>query len=599
MPLAREQRKLAAILFADAVGSSRLMGRDESGTVAGLLEHLNQRLAPAAARRGGRVVRLKGDGSLVEFASAVDALAAAIAFQQTMIEANRGQPDDQAIVFRIGLHLGDVIVEGDDIYGDAVNVAARLEAEAPAGGIVVSRAVREAVTGRLKVSLHALGELALKNIERPIRAFRAEWSAEDWPAHSVASGASASPKEPTPALTLPDKPSIAVLPFQNMGGGPDQDYFVDGLVEEIITALSRFKSIFVIARNASFAFKGQTIDLKQVGRDLGVRYVLQGSIRKSTENVRIAGQLIDCETGALLWAQRFDGSLKDVLDLQDQVASSVAGEVAPRIDEAETKKARQKPLGNLEAYDLFLRGMSHLHEHSEEGWITSSRLFTRAIELDPDYAPPYAMLMRFYWVSKTVGRVTDEEAVRNEVRRLGARVALIGKDDPLALSWAGFSLVSVCREQDQGEALVDRALSLNPNLATCWQVSGAVRHSAGQHEVAIQHLTRALRLSPVGPDVPFIASTMAAAYFQQGKYDEALRWTTRVLAQVPDHLLGLLTAAIANALAGNLDRARTIAAKLIEMNLKWRVSTLRELLPLRPADMEKVIRALRLVGFPE
>ena len=553
MPLAREQRKLAAILFADAVGSSRLMGRDESGTVAGLLEHLNQRLAPAAARRGGRVVRLKGDGSLVEFASAVDALAAAIAFQQTMIEANRGQPDDQAIVFRIGLHLGDVIVEGDDIYGDAVNVAARLEAEAPAGGIVVSRAVREAVTGRLKVSLHALGELALKNIERPIRAFRAEWSAEDWPAHSVASGASASPKEPTPALTLPDKPSIAVLPFQNMGGGPDQDYFVDGLVEEIITALSRFKSIFVIARNASFAFKGQTIDLKQVGRDLGVRYVLQGSIRKSTENVRIAGQLIDCETGALLWAQRFDGSLKDVLDLQDQVASSVAGEVAPRIDEAETKKARQKPLGNLEAYDLFLRGMSHLHEHSEEGWITSSRLFTRAIELDPDYAPPYAMLMRFYWASKTVGRVTDEEAVR-KVRRLGARVALIGKDDPFALSWAGFSLVYVCREQDQGEVLVDRALSLNPNLATCWQVSGSVRHSAGQHEVAIQHLTRALRLSPVGPDVPFIASTMAAAYFQQGKYDEALRWTTRVLVQVPDHLLGLLTAAIANALAGNLDK---------------------------------------------
>jgi len=269
------------------------MGRDESGTVARLLEHLNQRLAPAAARRGGRVVRLKGDGSLVEFASAVDALAAAIAFQQTMIEANRGQPDDQAIVFRVGLHLGDVIVEGDDIYDDAVNVAARLEAEAPAGGIVVSRAVREAVTGRLKVSLHALGDLALKNIERPIRAFRAEWSAEDWPAHSVAPGASASPKEPTPALTLPDKPSIAVLPFQNMGGGPDQDYFVDGLVEEIITALSRFKSVFVIARNASFAFKGQTIDLKQVGRDLGVRYVLQGSIRKSTENVRIAGQLID------------------------------------------------------------------------------------------------------------------------------------------------------------------------------------------------------------------------------------------------------------------------------------------------------------------
>src|SRR5215813_7707864 len=228
MPLALGQRRLAAILFADAVGSSLLMGRDESGIVARLLEHLNQRLAPAVARRGGRVIRLKGDGALVEFGSAADALAAAIEFQQAMIEANLGQPDDQAIVFRIGLHLGDVIVESDDIYGDAVNVAARLEAEAPPGGILVSRAVRETVTGRLKVSLHAIGELALKNIERPIRAFRAEWSAEDWPAYSIAARPAASLTEPTPTLALPDKPSIAVLPFINMSGDQEQEYFTDG-----------------------------------------------------------------------------------------------------------------------------------------------------------------------------------------------------------------------------------------------------------------------------------------------------------------------------------------------------------------------------------
>src|SRR5499433_2689634 len=327
MLLAREQRKLAAILFADAVGSSRLMGRDESGTVARLLEHLNQRLAPVAARLGGRVVRLKGDGSLVEFVSAVDALAAALEFQQAMIEANRGQPDDQAIMFRIGLHLGDVIVEGDDIYGDAVNVAARLEAEAPAGGIVVSRAVREAVTGRLKVSLHALGELALKNIERPIRAFRAEWNAEDWPAHSVASQAPASPKEPTPALALPEKPSIAVLPFQNMSGDPEQEYFADGMVEDIITALSRFKSLFVIARNSSFTYKGKAIDIKQVGRELGVRYVMEGSVRKAGSRVRITGQLIEATTGAHVWADRFEGKLEDVFELQDDVTSCVIGAI--------------------------------------------------------------------------------------------------------------------------------------------------------------------------------------------------------------------------------------------------------------------------------
>src|SRR5262245_4575417 len=335
MPLAREQRKLAAILFADAVGSSRLMGRDESGTVARLLEHLNQRLAPAATRRGGRVVRLKGDGSLIEFASAVDALAAAIDFQQAMVEANRGQSDDQAIVFRIGLHLGDVIVEGDDIYGDAVNVAARLEAEAPAGGIVVSRAVREAVTGRLKVSLHALGELALKNIERRIRAFRAEWIAEDWPAPTVASQAAASPKEPTPALTLPDKPSIAVLPFQNMSGDSEQEFFTDGITEDIITELSRFHSLFVIARNSSFSYKGKSPNIQQVGKELGVRYVLEGSIRKASNRIRVTGQLIDTLTGNHIWAERYDRVLEDIFAVQEELTRAIVAAIAPQVEVTE------------------------------------------------------------------------------------------------------------------------------------------------------------------------------------------------------------------------------------------------------------------------
>jgi adenylate cyclase len=575
------------------------MGRDESGTVVRLLEHLNQRLEPASTSRGGRVVRLKGDGSLVEFTSAVDALAAAIDFQQTMIEANRDQPGDKAIVFRIGLHLGDVIVEGDDIYGDAVNVAARLESEAPPGGVVVSRAVREAVTGRLKVSLQALGELALKNIDRPIRAFRVEWAAEDWPAHSVASEAAASPMALAPALTLPDKPSIAVLPFQNMSGDPEQEYFADGMVEDIITSLSRFRSIFVIARNASFTYKGRVIDLKSVGRDLGVRYVLQGSVRKSSKKVRIAGQLIDCETGAFLWAERFDGDLEDVFDLQDQVASSVAGAIAPRIDEAETKRAKQKPVGNLEAYDFYLRGMAKIYEYSTEGWREAFQLFKRTIELDPDFAPPYAMLMRRSWARTISGRVIDKEAEENEVRRLAARVAQVGKDDPFALCWAGFSLLHVCREQNQAEVLVDKALSLNQNLAACWQVSGIVRLSAGQPEVAIQHLTHALRLNPLGPDMPNIGTTMAAAYIQQGKYDDALHWTNRVLLQSPDNLLGLLAAAIANALAGDLDKARTIAARLVKVNPTWRVSTLQEMLPIHPSGMDKFVQALRLAGFPE
>src|SRR5215475_5099988 len=283
MPLAREQRKLVAILFADAVGSSRLIGRDESGNVARLLEHLHGRLAPAAARCSGRVIRLTGDGGMVEFGSAVDALRAAIEFQQAMVDANRDQPEEKAIAFRVGVHLGDVIVEGDDIYGDDVNVAARLEAEAPPGGIVVSRAVREAVEGRLKATLHALGDLALKNIVRPIRAFRVEWSAENWPAADVASAPASAATAGSAAnvpLALPDKPSIAVLPFQNMSGDPEQEYFADGMVEEIITALSRIRWLFVIARNSTFMFKGKALDIKQVAQDLGVRYVLEGSVRK-------------------------------------------------------------------------------------------------------------------------------------------------------------------------------------------------------------------------------------------------------------------------------------------------------------------------------
>ena len=279
--MAREQRKLAAILAADVVGYSRLMGRDESGTLARLREHRKQRFEPTLARHGGRLVKLTGDGVLAEFPSAVDALSAAIEFQQTMAEANEHQSEDTAIVFRIGLHLGGLIVDGDDLYGDGVNIAARLEAEAPPGGIIVSRAVREAVQGRLKAELHPLGELVLKNIDRPVRAFRVTWAQTEWRSETFASVEFSAPAAPlSPVLALPDKPSIAVLPFQNMSGDPEQEYFVDGMVEEIITALSRIRWLFVMARNSSFTYKGKAVDVKQVGRELGVRYVLEGSVRK-------------------------------------------------------------------------------------------------------------------------------------------------------------------------------------------------------------------------------------------------------------------------------------------------------------------------------
>jgi adenylate cyclase len=298
----REQRKLAAVLAADVVGYSRLMGRDEAGTLARLKEHRAQRLEPALSRYGGRLVKLTGDGVLAEFGSAVDALRAAIEFQQAVDLANADQGEDQRIMFRVGLHLGDLIVDGDDLYGDGVNIAARLEGEAAAGGIVVSGALHEATAGKLQAEFVDLGRLSLKNIERQVQAYSVAWGQKQQTAPATASA----------PLPLPDKPSIAVLPFDNMSGDPEQEYFVDGLVEDIITALSRTKALFVIARNSSFSYKGKSPDVRQVGRELGVRYVLEGSVRKAGTKVRITGQLIEALSGAHIWTDRFDGELADI-----------------------------------------------------------------------------------------------------------------------------------------------------------------------------------------------------------------------------------------------------------------------------------------------
>jgi adenylate cyclase len=364
----RVVRRLAAILAADVAGYSRLMGRDEYGTLARLKAHRTERLEPTLARHGGRLVKLIGDGALVEFPSAVDALGAAIEFQQAMADANRQQPPDTAIVFRVGLHLGDLIVDGEDLYGDGVNVAARLEAEAPPGGIVVSRAIREAVEGRLKAKLHALGELTLKNIERPIRAFQIEWDAADWrisvPAMAVLSKTTSSPTDAP--LTLPDKPSIAVLPFQNMSGDPEQEYFADGISEEIITELSRFHSLFVISRNSSFSYKGKSPDLRQVGRELGVRYVLEGSIRKASNRIRVTGQLVDTLTGNHIWAERYDRVLEDIFAVQEEVTQAIVAAIAPQIASTEQSKANRRRPDNLSAYEIALRAWAHASEGQDK-----------------------------------------------------------------------------------------------------------------------------------------------------------------------------------------------------------------------------------------
>src|SRR5262245_46038261 len=355
MPLAREQRKLAAIVAADVVGYSRLMGRDESWTLARLRKNRSEHLDPVLVKYGGRLVKLSGDGALVEFGSAVDALSAAIEFQQAMAEVNGNQPADNALVFRMGLHLGDLIVDGDDLYGDGVNVAARLEGEAPAGGILISGNARDAIAGRLKATFEDVGALSLKNIERPVQAFGVKWQPSDWQQAVTAELAVAPAAAPQAPLPLPDKPSIAVLPFQNMSGDPEQEYFADGMAEDILTGLSRHRWLFVIARNSSFTYKGRAIDVRQVGRELGVRYVLEGSVRRAGGRVRFTAQLIDAGTGNHVWADRYEGPVEDLFALQDRITEAVVGVLEPAIQQAEIERIRRKRPESLDAYDHYLR----------------------------------------------------------------------------------------------------------------------------------------------------------------------------------------------------------------------------------------------------
>src|SRR5262245_53851209 len=464
LPVAREQRKLAAILAADVVGYSRLMGRDESGTLTRLRKNRSEHLDPVLTKFGGRLVKLTGDGALIEFGSAVDALSAAIEFQQAMAEANRNQPADTALVFRMGLHLGDLIVDGDDLYGDGVNIAARLEAEAPAGGIVISRTVHEVVMGRVKATFNDLGSLALKNIERPVQAFSVKWEPSDWQQVVTVEVPVADRSSPA-ALPLPDKPSIAVLPFENMSGDPEQEYFTDGMVEDIITALSRFKALFVIARNSSFTYNGKAVDVKPVSRELGVRYVLEGSVGKAANRLRISGQLIDASTGGHLWADHFDGVLEDIFELQDQVTASVVGAIAPKLEQAETERAMRKPTESLDAYDCFLRAVAHSHLFTKDSMLEARRLFRRATDLDPNYAAAYGFWVQCVIACLTNGWSADPEREITECVSLARRAVALGMDDPVALACAGGGLGYLAGELENGITLIDRAILLNPNLA--------------------------------------------------------------------------------------------------------------------------------------
>jgi adenylate cyclase len=595
MPTARVERRLAAILAADVAGYSRLMGGDEEGTLARLKACRRAVVDPKIAEHRGRIVKTTGDGMLVEFASAVDAVRCAVEIQRGMANGNVGVPEAKRIEFRIGIHVGDIIIDDDDIFGDGVNIAARLEGIADPGGICISDDAHRQIRGKTEIVYDDMGDQSLKNISEPMRAWRAR------PADAAAAIPQPLKVDPPPAaLALPDKPSIAVLPFANMSGDAEQEYFADGMVEDIITGLSRMTWLFVIARNSSFTYKGKAVDIKQVGRELGVRYVLEGSVRKAGNRVRITGQLIDASNGAHLCADRFDGDLEDVFDLQDEVTTSVIGAIAPKLEQAEIERAKRKPTEKLAAYDYFLRGMANIYQGTKEANLAALQNFQRAIEIDSDFATAYGMCAYCYVWRKANGWMVDRERETAETEQLARKAARLGADDAVALCQAGFALAFVVGALDDGVALIDRALVLNPNLATAWRFSGYVRVFLGEPELAIEHLNRAVRLSPLDPLIFIVQNGVVLAHFFAGRYDEALSWAQKTLRQNPNYAAAIIMAAVSAALAGREDEMRKAVGRLYEIDPKSGIANFSNVWPLRrPEDLAAFEKGLRLTGLPE
>ncbi len=541
-----QTRRLAAILAADVAGYSRLMGADEEGTLERLKALRRELVDPKIAEHKGRIVKTTGDGLLVEFPSVVDAVRCAVEVQQAMPERNLGIAADSRIELRIGINLGDVIVEGDDLYGDGVNIAARIEALADAGGVFVSNTVHDHVRDRLPFVFEDLGEQQVKNIARPVRVYRVR---------------EAAPKAPgQPVLPLPDKPSIAVLPFANMSGDPEQEYFADGMVEEIITALSRIRWLFVIARNSSFTYKGQAIDVKRVGRELGVRYVLEGSVRKAAGRVRITAQLIDAANGAHLWADRFDGALEDVFELQDKVAISVAGVIEPALQAAEIARSANRPTNDLTAYDLYLRALANFPWLRKEQLLEARDLLSQAIARDPRYGLALAWGGICHLRLCFDGWAEDPVASRHQAVALAERALAVADDDAGVLTNAALVLGRTGEDINTAIALIDRSLALNPSSARGWYASGFIRVHAGQYDAAIEHLERSLRLSPR----EYLAAPRLAlgmAHFFSGRFAQAaeiLAMSTREGASATAYCF--LASCYGH--MGRLDEARAVIERL-------------------------------------
>ena len=583
----RAERRLAAVLAADVAGYSRLMGADEEGTLRALKAHRQAVFDPQVAVHRGRIVKSTGDGLLVEFASVVDAVDCACVVQHGIAERNAAVPTDKRLEFRIGINLGDIIVDGDDIYGDGVNVAARLEALAEPGGICVSQVVHDELSEKRALEFEDLGEHSVKNIARRLRVYRL-----------AAAGTARAGSSRAAFPLLPDRPSIAVLPFTNMSGGAEQDYFADGMVEDIITALSRFKELFVIARNSSFVYKGRSVDIGQVARELGVRYVLEGSVRRADDRVRITGQLIDSATRAHLWADRFDGAHEDVFDLQDRITESVVGALLPTLREAEIERARRKPPASLDAYDYVLRAMPLVIANNVAEAGAAEDLLEKALRLQPDYAYAHAMIAMVYGqiFRSAIGRGREEARVKGVAH--ARQAARLGGDDSAVLAASGFMLLIMDKDVAGARAALDRAVARNANCANAFAYRALLLAITGEPEPAIEDARRALRLSPLDPANYLPQTALLIAHLWLHEYDDAAMWAHKAIDLAPRYPMSYAWLIVSECERGNAAEAERQVKRLASVLPDLTPVTLVKLFEIFPEPAaSKCIAALRGAGL--
>jgi len=582
----RVNRRLIAILAADVVGYSRLMEADEAGTARMLREH---RAAgePLVAEHGGRIVKTTGDGVLIEFPSVVGAVQCAVALQNLMAQRNAGVPSEHRMEWRVGIHIGDILIEGDDIIGDGVNLAARLEGIADPGGICISEDAFRQVRGKIETEFRDGGEQALKNFARPVRVYRAQLAS-----------APASAVPPAITLPLPDKPSLAVLPFTNMSGDPEQEFFADGIAEDIITTLARYPSLFVIARNSSFTYKGRAVDVKQVGHELGVRYLLEGSVRKAGNRIRVTSQLVETEAGNHVWAERYDRDLADIFALQDEITEAVTIAIAPAVADAERQRAVRRSPGSLDAWAAYQRGLWHFSRGTADDNALAEEFFQQAIDLDPGLAGGYAGLA--YAQTRAAGMYGRRSLseIENSTLALARRAVSHDGNDAEARTCFGEHLLMRRGDYQGALAEIESALAISPNLANAHGALGAVLMWSGQPGKGRAALEKSIRLDPRSPNLNLRLVDITISYYLSREYNAAVEAARRGIRAFPDHSNQYRWLAASLGQTGRTEEAGEMLKKAISMAPAAFDMFVRRRVPWhRPEDHAYMLDGLRKAGW--